>query len=93
MNGIFGGVVLVMASLALTSAQQPLPEPSLREKVAALRAKGGDNYYSGTERPLSAFVVGQFVSWQPGEIGLAVLWRGSERWYAAGPQSSSGGGS
>jgi hypothetical protein len=26
-------------------------------------------------------------------LGLVVLWRGAERWYAAGPQSSSGGGS
>ena len=41
--------------------------------------------------PLSSWV--NFVSWQPGELGLVVLWRGGEHWYTAGPQSSSGGGS
>jgi hypothetical protein len=87
-------VLMLAACVAIAHAQQPSPEPSLREKIAALRAKGGANYFSGTDRPVSASVVGQFVSWQPaGELGLAVLWRGTERWYAAGPQSSSGGGS
>jgi hypothetical protein len=94
MKRSFPVVVMLAACVAVAHAQQPSPEPSLKEKIAALRAKGGANYFSGTDRPLSASVIGQFVSWQPGgEMGLAVLWRGAERWYTAGPQSSSGGGS
>ena len=84
---------MLAVCVAITHAQQPIPQPPLSERIAALRAKGGANYYSGTDRPISAFVVGQFVSWQPSELGLVVLWRGGEHWYAAGPQSSSGGGS
>ena len=84
---------MLAASVAVTHAQQPSSQPPGKERIAALRAKAGASYFSGTDRPVSAFVVGQFVSWQPGELGLVVLWRGAERWYAAGPQSSSGGGS
>lgn len=78
---------------ASTLAQQPSSQPPSRERIAARLAKAGASFFSGTDRPLSASVVGQFVSWQPGELGLAVLWRGTERWYVAGPQSSSGRGS
>jgi hypothetical protein len=86
--------MMISACVAVTSAQQPSSQPPSRERIAGLLAKAGANYFSGTDRPLSAFVIGQFVSWQPGgEVGLAVLWRGAERWYSAGPQSSSGGGS
>ena len=85
--------MMLATSVAIAHAQQSSPQPPGSERIAALRARGGANYYSGTDRPLSAFVVGQFVSWQPGELGLVVLWRGGEHWYTAGPQSSSGGGS
>jgi hypothetical protein len=86
--------MMISACLAVTSAQQPTAQPPSKERIAALLAKAGASFFSGTDRPLSASVVGQFVSWQPGgEMGLAVLWRGAERWYAAGPQLSSGGGS
>ena len=93
MKRFCAGVVLVIACLASTAAQQPPPQPSLKEKIGALRAKGGDNYSSGTDRPLSAPVIGSFVSWQPGEIGFVVLWRGAERFYYASPRSGGGGGS
>jgi hypothetical protein len=83
-------VVMLAACLAVVHAQQPAPQPPLRERIAALMAKGG---YSGTERPLSASVLGSFVSWQPGDIGLIVLWRGADRWYYASPRSGGGGGS
>lgn len=84
-------LMMFIVCFAFTSAQQPAPQPPLRERIAALVAKGG-SYYSGTERPLSASVIGQFVSWRPGEIGLMVLWRGTERWYYASPRSGGGGG-
>jgi len=93
MKRILSAVIMLAASVAVTSAQQPSSPPPSKERIAALRAKAGGSYFSGTDRPISASVVGQFVSWQPGELGLVVLWRGTERWYAAGPQSSSGGGS
>ena len=83
-------LTMLAATLVVASAQQA--QPPGRERIAALRA-ASSSYFSGTDRPLSASVVGQFVSWQPGEMGLVVLWRGTERWYATGPQSSSGGGS
>jgi hypothetical protein len=90
----FPVVVMLAACVSVVaSGQQPSSQPPGREKIPAVRAKGGANYFSGTDRPLSASVIGQFVSWQPDELGLVVLWRGAERWYAAGPQSSSGGGS
>jgi hypothetical protein len=82
--------MMLATCLAVPSAQQGAPQPPLSERIAALLAKGG---YSGTERPLSASVIGQFVSWRPGEIGLMVLWRGAERWYYASPRSGGGGGS
>jgi hypothetical protein len=85
-------LTMITSCLAVTSAQQPSPQPPGREQIAALRARGGDNYYSGTDRPLSASVIGSFVSWQPGEIGLIVLWRGADRFYYASPRSGSGGG-
>lgn len=75
-----------------TLAQQPPPQAPLNERIAALRAKGGGSSYSGTERQLSASVLGSFVSWQPGDIGLVVLWRGADRWYYASPRSGGGGG-
>ena len=84
---------MLAASVAVTHAQQPSSQPPGQERIAALLEKSGASFFSGTDRPVSAFVVGQFVSWQRGELGLVVLWRGAERWYAAGPQSSSGGGS
>ncbi|MGH9240181.1 MAG: hypothetical protein ACRD3G_19225 [Vicinamibacterales bacterium] len=92
MKRILPAVIMLAASVAVTSAQQPSSQPPGQQRIAALLAKGG-SFFSGTDRPVSASVVGQFVSWQPGELGLVVLWRGTERWYAAGPQSSSGGGS
>jgi hypothetical protein len=93
MKRAFAVVVISAACLVVTSAQQPQPQPPLSERIAALRAKGGGNYFSGTDRPLSASVIGTFVSWQPGEIGLVVLWRGAERFYYASPRSGGGGGS
>ena len=84
--------MMIAACFEVTSAQQPSSQPPGRERIAALLAKGG-SYFSGTDRPLSASVYGQFVSWQPDEMGLVVLLRGSERWYAARGQSSSGGNS
>lgn len=93
MRRTFTVIVMLACCVVVTSAQQPSSQPPGRERIAALLAKGGANFFSGTDRPVSAFVVGQFVSWQPGELGLVVLWRGTERWYAAGPQSSSGGAS
>ena len=93
MKPSFPVIVVLAACVAIAHAQQPSSQPPGRERIAGLLAKAGANFFSGTDRPLSASVVGQFVSWQPGEVGLAVLWRGAERWYSAGPQSSSGGGS
>ena len=93
MRRTFTVIVMLAGCLVVTSAQQPSSQPPSKERIAALLANAGGSYFSGTDRPLSAFVIGQFVSWQPGEMGLVVLWRGTERWYATGPQSSSGGGS
>ena len=85
--------MMITACFAVTAAQQPSSQPPGTERIAALLATGRVSYSSYTDRSLSASVIGQFVSWQPGEIGLAVLLRGTERWYMAGPRSSSGGGS
>ena len=77
MNSSFPVVLMLAACVAVAHAQQPSSQPPSREKIASLLAKAGANYFSGTDRPLSASVIGQFVSWQPGgELGLAVLWRG-----------------
>ena len=83
---------MLAGCLVVTSAQQTPPQAPLSERIAALRAKGGGSSYSGTERPLSASVLGSFVSWQPGGVGLIVLWRGTDRWYYASPRSGGGGG-
>jgi hypothetical protein len=92
MRRTFAVIVMLAGCLAVTSAQQPPPQAPLSERIAALRAKGGGSSYSGTERPLSTSVLGSFVSWQPDEIGLIVLWRGAQRWYYASPRSGGGGG-
>ena len=50
------------------------------------------NYFASGDRALSAFVTGQYLIWQPGEIGLLVLWRGGSRFWYAGSRSGGGSG-
>jgi hypothetical protein len=52
-----------------------------------------NHYFGSGSVALSAFVRASYYSWQPGEIGLLVLWRGSERWYSAGCENRGSGNS